>query len=203
VRDRGDPGLITERKRIDEHPREYDLVTVLSHEHDQCLKPIDFENPVRMVDMLLNAALLVKPGGALIWSYLHCFSSSPEHMHSLLEPAAVYQSIVRRKFKHLSENKFGNGRVTMLTSGDTLFVRQKPILQISDRYERVTRILAGVYRAGAGCRVQYLPADVPLTFSSDVKPAESNETAPVTNSTPEPAVQNSPDGSGTNQPVAK
>src|SRR6185503_7006143 len=93
-----DVDLVASRQSVAAHEREYDAILMLSLEREACLKPLDLDNPLQFVEMLLNAATLLKPGGALIWSYLHCFSSSPDHLHDLLEPAAVYQTFIRRKF---------------------------------------------------------------------------------------------------------
>jgi hypothetical protein len=158
------PILIQDREAPARLKRQFDLVTVLSLEKEECLKPLDLDNPLPFLEMLFNATLLLKPGGVLLWSYLHCFPSEPAHLCSLLEPAAVYQALVRRNFKPLSPNRYGVGRVAMYHASDTLFVRQKPILSVADRHQRVTRILCGVARQGFSDRVSYLLPEETLAF---------------------------------------
>lgn len=71
--------------------QKYDLVTVLSLERESCLRPIDFENPLPFLELLVNATRSLNDGGTLIWSHLYCFPYDPDGLTSLLEPATIYQ----------------------------------------------------------------------------------------------------------------
>ena len=159
-----EPATLVPRQADSSEPQ-YDFVTLLSLGPADCLRPLDLENPLPWVEMLLNAATWLKPGGALVWSYLYSFSSDPDNLHSLLEPAAVYQALVRRNFRPLSSNSIGVGRMAMLFDIDTIFVPHLPILKISDRNERVTRICAGVSRDGPASHVRYLEEHEALRFA--------------------------------------
>lgn len=149
--------VLSDRNFPQQHTQRYDLVSLLSMEREACLRPMDLEKPLVFLDRLLTAANLLKPGGALIWSYLYCFSTSPDDVHSFLEPAAVYQAIRRRNFRPFTTDYIGVDRITILNSSDTLFVRHKSLLEVADRSERVIRAIAGVSRPGANCRVEYIP----------------------------------------------
>lgn len=136
------------------HEARYDLVTLLSLEREQCLERLDLDDPLQLIESLLSAAKLLNAGGALVWSYLYCFSSDPNNVRSLLEPAAIYQSLIRRGLQPLwRADNSGTGRVAIYHDSDTLFVRHGAILGHADQYERVTRVCGGVRRSQAASRV--------------------------------------------------
>jgi hypothetical protein len=122
------------------------------------------EKPVEFLQQLLNTSKLLKPGGVLLWSYLYCFSSSPDEVHDFFEPAAIYQAFCRRGFRPLSDDRVGVDRVTIFNCSDTLFVRHKAILDLTNANERVVRVVAGVSSLGADCRVKFLPPDQMLKY---------------------------------------
>jgi hypothetical protein len=151
--------VLSSDRFFDNHDRRYDLVMLLSLEREACLRPLDLEDPLVFLRHLLNAAKLLKAGGVLLWSYLYCFSSSPDCVHDFFEPAAIYEAFCRRHFRPLSNGVPGVGRVTIFNSSDTLFVRHRAVYELTHANERIIRVLAGLSRPGADCRVECLPPE--------------------------------------------
>jgi len=138
------------------HAGAYDLVVYLSSERASCFQSIDFAQPFQRVEQLLAAAALLKPGGALFWSYPYVFPTSPEDVHEVFEPAAVFQALLQRGYGPLKYRDPPAERLQIYHDPDTLFVDQQHVLQVAGRHHRVVRVFGGVFRPGARPRVQSL-----------------------------------------------
>jgi hypothetical protein len=159
-----DAAALASPEELSRRTRKYGLVTLLSLEREECLRPLDLGNPLPFVELLLNAATLLQDGGVLISSYLYCFSQGPASAHALLEPAALFQMMRLGEFLPMTLDDRGVGKVAVFHNPDTVFVRHEAILPHSSCHERVTRFCCAVRRRGS-CRVAYVgPREVRGAF---------------------------------------
>lgn len=138
------------------HSGAYDLIVHLSFERARCFQPIDFAQPFQRVEQLLAAAALLKPGGALFWSYPYVFPTGPEDVHEVFEPAAVFEALTQRGYLPLRHRMPAAERLQIYHDPDTLFVDQENVLRHAGRQQRIIRVFAGVVRPGGKPRVQSL-----------------------------------------------
>lgn len=123
----------------------YDLVLALSFQRSKCLESVDPDQPYQQVESLATAARFLAPGGILIWSYLYVYAEDCSGLHSLLEPAAVYRSMLLRGLLPVAGDG-PVGRIRMYHDPDAIFVPHAAIVPHEGRQRRVIRILGAVQR---------------------------------------------------------
>lgn len=160
-------------KQLAAQQGEFGLVTMLSFERSSCLAPIDWGQPFSRIQCLLDAALLLRPGGVLFWSYLHTFAADPNNLHATLDPTAIYQCLILRGYRPLASDWLcGPESLTMYHHCDTLCVAHRAILEHGEDHRRVIRVFGAVTRPGAEPWVRRVcpeaaprPASRPVPFS--------------------------------------
>jgi hypothetical protein len=102
------------------------------------------ESPFERISLLLDAAALLAPGGTLVFSYLYCFADDPSLLHETLEPAAIYQCLIRHGFRAWDQDPNGTERVAIYHDPDTLFVAHRAVLDCRTEHMRLVRVLGAV-----------------------------------------------------------
>lgn len=147
--------------KLDGISETFDLVLAVSFERGECLAPVDPDDAYGQANLLSAAARLLAPGGILIWSYPYPYAED-ETVHSLLEPAAVFRSLILRGLEPLDGDRGAREKIRLYHDPDTLFVNQRAVMEHSDRQRRVVRIL-GAVRAPQPAQAPASPAMEPAT----------------------------------------
>jgi hypothetical protein len=125
---------------------QFDLVLALSFLRNECLASIEPENAYSTMESMVAAAKFLAPGGVLVWSYLYAFADDDFAIHNLLEPAAVYRSLILRGLKPVKGDGTPAGKIQIYQDPDTLFVNQRAVLCYSARHRRIARVFGTVQR---------------------------------------------------------